>query len=55
MNAGPGATEEGEIGLFATNRNFEGRTGKGQTYLAGVYVTAASAVVGYICGPEDIE
>ncbi len=54
MNAGPGSTEEGEIGLFATNRNFPGRTGKGQTYLSSVYVAAASAVEGYICGPEDL-
>lgn len=55
MNAGPGSTEEGEIGLFATNRNFKGRTGKGETYLSSVYVAAASAVKGYICEPEDLE
>ncbi len=55
MNAGPGSTEEGETGIFSTNRNFHGRTGKGETYLSSVYVTAASAVAGYICGPEDLE
>lgn len=55
MNAGPGSTEEGEIGLFATNRNFPGRTGKGETYLSSAYVAAASAVRGEICGPEDLE
>lgn len=54
MNAGPGSTEEGEIGLFATNRNFPGRTGKGQTYLSSPAVAAASAVTGYICGPEEL-
>jgi len=54
MNAGPGATEEGEIGLFATNRNFPGRTGKGETYLASPIIAAASAVEGYICGPENL-
>jgi 3-isopropylmalate/(R)-2-methylmalate dehydratase large subunit len=54
MNAGPGATEEGEIGIFATNRNFPGRTGKGQTYLANPYVVAASAIKGIICGPNDL-
>nr|MBI5455494.1 hypothetical protein [Candidatus Levybacteria bacterium] len=54
MNAGPGSTEAGETGLFATNRNFPGRTGKGETYLSSVYVAAASAVTGYICGPEDL-
>ena len=54
MNAGPGSTEEGEIGLFATNRNFPGRTGKGKTYLASPPVVAASSITGFICGPEDI-
>lgn len=55
MNAGPGSTEDGEIGLFATNRNFPGRTGKGETYLSSPLVAAASAIEGYICGPEDIK
>ncbi len=55
MNAGPGSTEEGEIGIFATNRNFPGRTGKGETYLANPAVVAASAVKGTICGPDDLE
>lgn len=55
ISAGPGSTEEGEIGLFATNRNFPGRTGKGETYLSSPAVAAASAVAGYICGPEDLE
>lgn len=54
MNAGPGSTEEGEIGIFATNRNFPGRTGKGQTYLASPAVVAASAIAGFICGPENL-
>ena len=55
MNAGPGSTEEGEIGIFATNRNFPGRTGKGKTYLASPAVVAASAIKGFICGPKDLE
>lgn len=54
MNAGPGSTEKGEIGLFATNRNLPNRTGKGETYLSSVPVAVASAVMGYICGPEDL-
>jgi len=54
MNAGPGSTEEGEIGIFATNRNFPGRTGKGQTYLASPAVVAASSIAGFICGPNDL-
>lgn len=55
MNAGPGSTEEGEIGIFATNRNFPGRTGKGKTYLASPAVVAASAIKGRICGPQSLE
>lgn len=55
MNAGPGSTEEGEVGIFATNRNYPGRTGKGDTYLANAAVVAASAIKGYICGPDDLK
>lgn len=55
MNAGPGSTEEDEVGIFATNRNFPGRTGRGITYLANPAVVAASAVKGFICGPDDLE
>jgi len=54
MNAGTGSTEEGEIGIFATNRNFPGRTGRGQTYLASPAIVAASAVAGFICGPKNL-
>jgi 3-isopropylmalate/(R)-2-methylmalate dehydratase large subunit len=54
MNAGPGSTIEGEVAIFATNRNFHGRTGRGDTYLANPAVVAASAVKGVICGPEDL-
>jgi 3-isopropylmalate/(R)-2-methylmalate dehydratase large subunit len=55
MNAGPGSTEEGEVGIFATNRNYPGRTGRGETYLANPRVFAASAVKGVICGPDDLD
>jgi homoaconitate hydratase len=55
INAGPGSVEKGEIGIFATNRNFAGRTGDGDTYLANAAVTAASAVAGRICGPDSLE
>lgn len=55
MNAGPGSTEEGETGIFATNRNYPGRTGRGETYLANPAVVAASAVKGTICGPNNLE
>ena len=54
MNAGPGSVEEGETGLFATNRNFPGRTGKGKTYLSSPIIAASSAVLGYITGPGSL-
>jgi 3-isopropylmalate/(R)-2-methylmalate dehydratase large subunit len=54
MNAGPGSTEHAdEVGIYATNRNFPGRTGKGKAYLASPAVVAASALKGTICGPEE--
>lgn len=55
MNAGPGATKEGEVGIFATNRNFPGRTGKGDTYLANPAIVAASAIKGEICDPDSLQ
>lgn len=55
MNAGPGTTEEGETAIFVTNRNLDGRTGKGQTYLGSAYTAAASAVAGYLCSPQDLD
>ena len=53
MNAGPGSTQEGEIGIYATNRNFPGRTGKGVAYLASPAIVAASAIKGEITGLEE--
>lgn len=55
MDAGPGSTEDGETGIFATNRNFAGRTGKGDTYLASPLVVAASAINGFISKPESLD
>ena len=49
-----GILAEGERAVSSTNRNFIGRMGhKGsEVYLAGPAVVAASAISGYICGPE---
>ena len=38
--------------MSAINRNFPGRSGPGQVYLASPYVVAASALAGHIVGPE---
>ncbi|MEJ2236820.1 MAG: aconitase family protein [Gemmatimonadales bacterium] len=49
INAGPGVSYDREtVTLSAINRNFPGRSGPGQLYLASPYTTAASAIAGYI-------
>jgi 3-benzylmalate isomerase len=50
INAGIGVLEKGEVGIYATNRNFKGRSGDptGQNYLASPRVVAISAVRGRI-------
>ncbi|WP_432825871.1 aconitase family protein [Dactylosporangium sp. CA-092794] len=55
INAGPGAsyTPE-EITVSAQNRNFPGRSGPGQVYLASPYVVAATAIAGRLCSVEDM-
>jgi 3-isopropylmalate/(R)-2-methylmalate dehydratase large subunit len=49
-----GLTGKGEVQISTGNRNFAGKQGKGQTYLAGPAVVAASCVLGHIAGPEDM-
>jgi len=55
IGLGTGLLEPGEVGISATNRNFKGRMGSrdAQCYLASPAVVAASAVAGYICGPNQ--
>ncbi len=55
MNAGPGSsTNENQVTISDTNRNFYGRMGKGNTFLANVEVVAASAIRGRISSPKDL-
>ncbi len=54
INAGPGGPQKGQVAISATNRNMPGRMGEGDAYLANPYVVAASAVLGFIGGPEDL-
>ena len=54
INAGPGASKTAEtVTVSAQNRNFPGRSGPGQVYLASPYVVAASAIAGHIVEPEE--
>jgi homoaconitase/3-isopropylmalate dehydratase large subunit/3-isopropylmalate dehydratase small subunit len=49
INAGPGVTgSPEEVSVSSQNRNFPGRSGPGQLYLASPYSVAASAVAGRI-------
>ncbi|MGH7568741.1 MAG: aconitase family protein [Gemmatimonadales bacterium] len=49
INAGPGVSKtRDEVTISAINRNFPGRSGPGQLYLANPYTVAASAISGYI-------
>ena len=56
INAGPGvSTRSDQVVISAQNRNFPGRSGPGQMYLASPYTVAASAVAGYIVEYEPAE
>lgn len=57
IGLGTGLLEEGQVGISATNRNYKGRMGhpKAQAYLASPAVVAASAIKGYICGPDSLD
>ncbi|TAH34646.1 MAG: homoaconitase [Planctomycetota bacterium] len=56
IGLGAGLLQDGEVGISATNRNFKGRMGSrnAQAYLASPAVVAASAVSGFISGPEGM-
>ena len=53
INAGPGVSyDKKTVTVSAINRNFPGRSGPGQLYLASPYTTAASALAGRIAAWE---
>jgi 3-isopropylmalate/(R)-2-methylmalate dehydratase large subunit len=53
INAGPGVSRKPtDVTVSAINRNFPGRSGPGQLYLASPYTVAASAMAGYITAYE---
>ena len=49
-----GQNGEGEVTVSTGNRNFAGKQGKGDVYLASPQIAAASAVAGYITTPDQI-
>ena len=62
-NPGCGGCASGQIGIIGedevqvstSNRNFRGKQGKGDTYLAGAATVAASALFGVITCPTQVE
>ncbi len=52
-----GIMAAGERAVATTNRNFKGRMGhvESEVYLSGVYVAAASAIMGRIAGPAEVQ
>lgn len=49
-----GQNGEGEVTISTGNRNFPGKQGKGDVYLASPAIAAASAIAGYITTPLNI-
>jgi homoaconitate hydratase family protein/3-isopropylmalate dehydratase small subunit len=49
-----GQNGPGEITISTGNRNFPGKQGKGEVYLASPEIVAASSVAGYITVPDEI-
>lgn len=56
IGAHMGLLAEGDRCLSTSNRNFPGRQGhvRSETYLCNPAIAAASAVKGFICGPDDL-
>ncbi len=53
INAGPGvSSSKDQVTISAINRNFPGRSGPGQVWLASPATVAASALAGKLCGAE---
>jgi 3-isopropylmalate/(R)-2-methylmalate dehydratase large subunit len=55
IKAGPGVSDDpSQVTVSAINRNFPGRSGPGQVYLASPYVVVASAFLGRIGAPDEL-
>jgi 3-isopropylmalate/(R)-2-methylmalate dehydratase large subunit len=56
LGMNPDQLSPGERSASTSNRNFEGRQGKGgRTHLVSPAVAAATAVAGHFCAPEDLD
>jgi 3-isopropylmalate/(R)-2-methylmalate dehydratase large subunit len=56
LGMNPDQLSPGERCASTSNRNFEGRQGKGgRTHLVSPAVAAATAVLGHLAAPEDLD
>jgi 3-isopropylmalate/(R)-2-methylmalate dehydratase large subunit len=56
LGMNPDQLSPGERSASTSNRNFEGRQGRGgRTHLVSPAVAAATAIAGHFCTPEDLE
>jgi 3-isopropylmalate/(R)-2-methylmalate dehydratase large subunit len=56
LGMNPDQLAPGERSASTSNRNFEGRQGKGgRTHLVSPLVAAATAITGHLASPEDLE
>ncbi|HEX5017999.1 MAG TPA: 3-isopropylmalate dehydratase large subunit [Actinomycetes bacterium] len=56
LGMNPDQLAPGERSASTSNRNFEGRQGKGgRTHLVSPQVAAATAVTGHLCSPSDLQ
>jgi 3-isopropylmalate/(R)-2-methylmalate dehydratase large subunit len=54
-NCGPGSSiDAGQVTVSAINRNFPGRSGPGQVWLASPPTVAASAIAERLCSFEEL-
>ncbi len=56
IGSGPTLLEANQVGVYTTNRNYQGRYGPetAKVYLSGPLVAAASAITGKITDPRDL-
>jgi len=55
LGMNPDILQPGDRSASTSNRNFEGRQGRGgRTHLVSPAVAAATAIAGHICTPEDL-
>jgi len=55
IGQGPARVQKGETAIFCSTRNYPGRTGEGEAYLASAETVTLSSIAGEICTTEEIK